>query len=111
MNKTLYWAPRVLAIIYIIFLSLFAFDVFGEGYSFLETIVALFMHLIPSLILVAITFLAWKKEKMGGIIFILLGIIFTIFFNTYREIISFLLISLPILIVGILFLINHFKKK
>ena len=111
MNKILYWTPRILSIIYIIFLSLFAMDVFGESYSFLETIVALFMHLIPSLILAGITFLAWKKEKAGGIIFILLGIIFTIFFNTYREIISFLLISLPIFIIGILFLMNHFKKK
>ena len=111
MNKTLHWAPRILSIIYIVFLSLFAMDVFGENYSFLETIGALFMHLIPSLILIAITFLAWKKEKIGGIIFILLSIIFTIFFKTYNDIITFLLISLPILITGILFLLNQFKKK
>jgi hypothetical protein len=111
MNKTLHWAPRIIAIIYIVFLSLFAMDVFGEGYSFLETIVALFMHLIPTLLLTAITVLAWKKEKIGGIAFIALGIIFTIFFSTHREIMAFLLISLPVLTIGILFLLNHFKKN
>ena len=41
-NKILFWLPRILAIIYIAFLSLFALDVFWEGYGFFETIAALF---------------------------------------------------------------------
>jgi len=46
-KKALYWAPRIIAILFIVFISLFALDVFIEGYGFWETIVALFMHLVP----------------------------------------------------------------
>jgi hypothetical protein len=92
-------------------MSMFALDVFVE-YSFPEVFVALFMHLIPSFVLTGLLCLAWKKELYGGIAFIVLSLVFTIFFNTYREIISFLLISLPVLIVGILFLVNwHLEKN
>jgi len=90
LSDVLFWAPRVLCILFIAFISMFAFDVFGEGYSVLETVVALFMHLIPSFVLAGLTILAWKKEKWGGIAFLVLGVIFTIFFDTYEDIVNFL---------------------
>ena len=99
----LLWLPRGIAIIYILFLSLFALDVFSEGYGFLELLVALFMHLLPSLVLVAILILAWKRPKWGGIAFLVLGLIFTVFFNTYESLVGFLIISLPLFITGGLF--------
>ena len=54
LKKFLYWLPRILAILYILFIALFALDVFGAGYSPLETVIALFMHLVPNYILIAI---------------------------------------------------------
>jgi len=111
-NKYLYWAPRVLAILFIAFISLFALDVFTEGYGFLELLTALFMHLIPSFILVAILLIAWKWEKIGGIIFIVLALGFTVFFNTYQQgILVFLTISGPPFLIGALFLISKLKVK
>ena len=109
-NKILYWAPRVLTILYIAFISIFALDVFGE-YGFPEVLVALFMHLLPTIVLVIILLIAWKKELIGGIIFLLLGILFTIFFKTYEDPISFLIISMPVFLVGGLFLINHYLNN
>ena len=44
----LYWAPRILSIIFAGFISLFALDVFNEGHSFWETLLALAVHLIPT---------------------------------------------------------------
>jgi len=108
-NKLLFWLPRGLAIIYILFISLFALDVFGE-YNFPEVLVALFMHLIPNLILIALLIVAWKKELIGGVLFIVLGIGFTIYFNTYRQIITMLLISGPLFLIGALFLVDYYKK-
>lgn len=110
-NKYLYWAPRVLAILFIMFISIFALDVFGEGYGFLELLVALFMHLIPVFILAAVLLIAWRWEKIGGIIFILLGLLFTFFFHTYRDLIGFLIISGPVFLIGVLFLISKAKIK
>ncbi|MFC1686266.1 hypothetical protein ACFLZZ_04585 [Nanoarchaeota archaeon] len=110
LEKVLFWTPRVLMILFIGFLSLFALDVFGE-YAFPEVLVALFMHLLPTFALIALLALAWKKEYLGGIAILLLGVVFTLFFNTYREIISFILISLPVFIVGGMFLWHHYIVK
>ncbi len=106
----LFWTPRILAIVFIVFISIFAIDVFWEGYSFWVTLGALFMHLLPSLVLIGALVVAWKWEKIGGIIFIALSLVFTIFFNTYRDPRS-LLITAPVLVIGILFLLSYFRKK
>lgn len=57
-NRFLHCAPRVVGILGILFLSSFELDVFGQGYSASELVVALFMHLIPSLVLIAVLILA-----------------------------------------------------
>ena len=57
-KKILFWTPRILGILVAIFISLFALDVFGEGYGFWETLAALAMHLIPTSIVLIILALA-----------------------------------------------------
>ena len=52
------WTPRVLTILFILFMAIFALDVFGE-YSFPLILVALFMHLIPNFILIGVLLVAW----------------------------------------------------
>ena len=99
------WSARILIIFYSAFLSLFALDVFGEGYSFWETLVALFMHLIPTFVLMLALVVAWKKRLVGGIIFLLLGLAFTFFFATYEHLTGFLFLSLPLGLAGVLFLL------
>ena len=79
-QKLIYWIPRILVIIFILFISLFSLDVFSE-YSGLEVFIALFMHLIPSFILIILLIIAWKWEKIGGILFLILGGVFIIFFK------------------------------
>jgi hypothetical protein len=105
-EKILLWVPRILAICFIIFMSVFALDVFGE-YKFPQVLLALLMHLIPALVLIGITVLAWKKPFIGGIVFLVLAGIFTIFFKLYKDPISFLIIGIPTIITGILFILNR----
>ncbi len=105
------WLPRALATSYILFISIFALDVFGEGYRFYEVMIALFMHLLPTFILIALTILAWKKEVIGGFAFIFLGIGFTLFFHAYKNPITFLIISIPVFLIGTLFLFSGYLKK
>ena len=47
-RQFLFWSPRVLTILFALFLSLFALDVFEEDRDFWGTALALFMHLIPT---------------------------------------------------------------
>ena len=102
-KRLLIWIARGFAILFILFISMFALDVFSEGYNWWETFVALFMHLIPSYFLIAVTVIAWRRPALGGILFILLGIISIVAFNTYREFIGFMIITMPSFIIGALF--------
>lgn len=109
MNKIIYYLPRYLAILFIVFVSIFAFDVFEMGGSSWQKIGGFLIHLIPSFLLLIALFVAWKKELIGGILFIILGIL--VVFRT-NSILSALPIIIPSLIIGILFLIGwKWKKK
>lgn len=115
-SKWLYWTPRILSIIFILFLALFSLDVFGNNYGFWGTLLALFMHNIPSLVLLIILIISWKYEIVGGIAFILAGLlyIYLVLSRTQFEwfILTWILqISGVAFLVGILFLINWFKKR
>ena len=99
MKKVVFWLPRILAIVFIAFISLFALDVFGEPRWFL----ALIMHLIPSFILVTLTVLAWKRPFIGGICFITAGLVAVFFFHNA--------IFTPVIIIGVLFLIEFYLKR
>jgi hypothetical protein len=100
----MFWTPRILTVLFAIFISLFAFDVFGEGYSFWETVLALFMHLIPTAIILLVLVVAWRWEQVGGILFIALGLLYLVDSNQHWS--SYVIISGPLFVVGILFLLD-----
>lgn len=61
--------------------------------------------MVPSFVLLIILVISWKKPYIGGSIFILISIAFTLFFRTYRTLPTFLAITLPVALVGILFIL------
>ena len=103
MGKFQFCLPRVLAIILIAFLSVFALDAFDEP----NWPLALFMHLIPNFLLLVILAVAWKKAKIGGILFLLAGLFAAGFFHGLT---AFLITAVPAFVIGILFLISNMKK-
>jgi hypothetical protein len=104
-NRLLLWAPRVLAILFAAFISIFALDVFGEGYSFWETIVALVMHLVPTAVVLVALAIAWRWQRVGGLLFIALGLLYILIFRE-GDWIAYLLISGPLFLTGALFLLS-----
>jgi len=108
MKKFLYWLPRVLSILFICFLTLFSLDVFDIEAPWYQLVGAFFMHSIPSLILIGVTVLAWKKPKIGGWVFIAAGLVLAIVvrFNPIS-----LVIFVPPVLIGILYLIADKKIK
>lgn len=106
-----YWLPRILTIIFTCFLALFALDVFIPGKTIDYYLVALFIHLIPNFILLLALFVAWKNDKLGGVIFLLIGIVTTIIFKSYSMPTSLFIVSFPILLIGILFVVNSYIKR
>jgi hypothetical protein len=115
-NKFIYWAPRILSIIFILFLSLFSLDVFDGNYGFWGTVLGLIIHNIPSFILLGVLIISWKYEIVGGIAFILAGLMYIVMLLMNKKLewhmISWsLTIAGPAFLVGILFLVCWFKKK
>ena len=115
-NQYLYWTPRVLAILFILFLMMFSLDIFDMDLDFWGTVLGLFMHNIPALILAAILAVSWKYEIVGGIGFIggglfYIGMLLKISELEWGMLIPIALISGPAFLVGILFLVGWFKKK
>ncbi|MFA7244168.1 MAG: hypothetical protein WC080_02695 [Patescibacteria group bacterium] len=95
--KFFLWIPRILSILFIIFISIFALDVFSES----QWLFALLMHLIPTAILIILTAIAWKNEWIGGMIFFASGVIFLIATRLEAYI-----IALPLIAIGVLFLLS-----
>ncbi len=102
----LIWIPRALIFAYIIFLSIFAFDS--------KSAIEFLIHMIPSLILLIIFIFSWKNSKIAAILFALIGIITVAFFKTYTDIFVFLMVSMPPILISILFWIlgnKHNKNR
>jgi len=115
-RKIVYWIPRILCILAILFLTMFGLDEFDGKHTFWQEMFGFFMHSIPSLVLAGLLIVAWKWELTGGIIFTILGLLFTpyIYVHNYNMNHSFwislsviALITFPFILVGILFLVSY----
>jgi hypothetical protein len=111
-KRLLFWMPRILCILFAVFVSLFAFDVFGEGDAFWKTILALLLHLIPTGIILIVLAVSWRWEWVGAIIFSALGVLYIVmFWGRFKWWYVYLPISVPLFLVGFLFLINWLYRK
>ncbi|MCY1634686.1 MULTISPECIES: DUF7670 domain-containing protein [Marinifilum] len=118
--KLLHWTPRVICILAILFVSLFALDAFNPALPIGKQILDFLMHMLPSFVLTALLIIAWKWELIGGIILGMIGIVFSpiIFMHNYNmnhsvvmSLTVIAMITFPFILVGVLFVISHFKKK
>lgn len=110
-KKILFWTPRVLCIAFALFLSLFATDVFVPGRSIFDAIIAFLMHLIPVYIILAVLAVSWKFEWIGAAFYSGLGLFYIIWVWGKFPFVTYLGISGPLFLIGILFLINWIYRK
>ena len=115
-SKFVYWTPRILSIVFLLFLSLFSLDVISPELSFWEIALGMLMHNIPVFVLAIILWISWKYEIIGGIAFILAGIVYIALLLTSQNFQGYMLswsliISGPAFFIGVLFLMNWFRKK
>ena len=107
----IFWAPRVLCILFALFLSFFALDVFNEGYGFWETIFALLIHLVPVYIVVIILAIAWRWEWVGAVLFLSLSMLYLFISWGRVHWSAYLGISAPLVLLSALFLLNWKYRK
>lgn len=104
--RLLYWTPRVLCILFAVFISMFALDVFGEHRSFWQTVLALAMHLVPTALLLLILLVAWRWEWVGFVGFCALGTLYIVTMWGRFHWSVYAIISGPAFLIGALFLLN-----
>ena len=94
------WTPRVLAILFALFLAMFALDAIGES------AVAFAMHLLPALLVLGVVALAWKREWLGAVLFVCLAALYAV---AMRERVYFAIVG-PILLVAALFAVSWMSR-
>ncbi len=110
LKQLLFWSPRVLGLLFALFVSLFALDVFGQGYSFWGTMRALLLHLVPVYILLIALVIGWRWEWAGALLFVGFSIWYLIVSWGPFPLIAILVgawpLAAPALLVGLLFLLD-----
>lgn len=110
LSRIVYWLPRILSIAFVLFISLFALDVFGE-YSGWDLVVALLMHLLPSLVLLVVMLIAWKYDWVGALVFAGFALWYVIIVGFDRPWSWYAGISGPALLVGVLYFLSWLQKR
>jgi hypothetical protein len=111
MKKSWYfWVPRVLAILFIALISLFALDAFEGNAPFGEKLLGFFIHLVPTYMLVILLFIAWKRPLPGGILYTLAGGSYFLLTSDQHWSAYLIVTGIPMLI-GTLFIAEHFLAQ
>ena len=114
----LFWMPRVLSILFIAFLSIFALDVFDGRHSIWQMALAFLIHQIPVFVLIAALILAWRWEWIGAAFYAFAGSLYIVWILSIQHHIppavrpgAILAIAGPAFIIAGLFLANWMKRS
>jgi hypothetical protein len=89
-----------------VFLGVFALDAFSEGTGFWAMLGELGLHLVPASIVMLALAIGWRWEWLGGVLFMCLGVFYVATSWGQFPLVTYVVISGPLLVVGALFLLN-----
>ena len=101
-QRIVWWSPRLLGVLFSVFLGAFALDAFGNGTSTFDALRDFIIHLAPAGIMFAIVLLAWRWERLGGVMFFMLALAYGVL--TRGRVSWMVTISAPLIVEGALFL-------
>ena len=100
------WWPRLLAIAYALFISIFAADAFEGMVGFWQKATSLFMHLIPTWLCIGVIAIAWKREWIGAVLFVALaGLHLVTMWSRGFHWSGYAAIEVPLVVLGVLYLL------
>jgi hypothetical protein len=106
-------SARILGLVYGILIFVFAlFSGAEAGGNSLEAVIKNSPNALPWLFYLLIVLFAWKRELIGGLLLVALGIFFLFFFGVFSHFMlsTFIIVSL-VIINGLLFLGSWWKRK
>ena len=108
-DKLLLWSPRILGILVCLFVGMFALDAFESGKTVMQALPDFAIHVVPSLILLAVVGVSWRWKWVGGLVFTGLAAGYAYIARSHVSWIP--VIAGPLLIVGVLFFLSWFHQK
>lgn len=96
-------AAFILAIFYTVLMTVFA----AVSGSWEVGVVANLPNAAPWLFSWVSLIIAWKNPRSGGILYIISALASIFFFHTYNELGAFLIVTLPLFIIGASLLHSH----
>ena len=97
---------RISALAYAGILTVIALLSGAEGGNFVSNM----PNVLPWLLVWGAVLTAWKKPRAGGIVLLALAAASIMFFHTYQRVFPFLLISMPLILISILFLLDSRRE-
>ena len=110
-KRLVYWTPRILCIAFALFLSIFAMDVFGMPLDFPYKLLALFMHLIPTWLVLLTLAVVWCREWIAVVVFPLLAAVHLVTKWGQLDWSAYAIVDGPLFLLAVLFLISWRQKK
>lgn len=109
MKDLVYDIPIYLNVLYLGILNLYVVDLVGVTYIDHTTAFAFISDVIPSFIIFTLLLISTKKARLGSILFFITALISILFFDSYKEINSLLILSLPLFIISIGYYIREYR--
>ena len=105
-KKATFWTPRVICILFALFLVIFSFDVFEGAKGFWDLALALLIHNLPTIGLFIMLYFAWRREWIGTVVCTGLGVLYIVWGWGRFDLSVYFFIAGPLFLLGILFLVN-----
>jgi len=107
----LFWTPRILGILFILFLMMFSLDVFEMGGGFGAILLGLFMHNLRPLVLLIVLIVCWQRlEWLPALAFAGFGIWYALVARGVNTSLFLMFVAIPGLI-GLLYLAGWIWRK
>ena len=103
-HAPLTWAPRILLVLFALFLTVFSLDVFEHGKDAAELAVGLFLHNLPSLLLLATVAAAWRREWLGAVVCATMSLLYVAWAWGRFPLITYFIIAGPLFVCAVLYL-------
>lgn len=105
------WIPRTIMILFIVYLTMFSFDVFELEGTLLAKLGGFVMHSIPSIVLAAFVAITWKAPLIVGIVDLVLALAYTVLVWSQGSPQMAPGLAFPLVVVGVLFIVAHVLSK
>ena len=109
-RRAFFWTPRLLTVAFAGFLGVFALDVLTMPLGPAEKAMALFMHLVPPILVLLVLVLVWRWDWPGAVLFPLLALVHLVSKWGQLDLAGYVIIEVPLVLLGGMFFMSWLMR-